>query len=254
MTDESITVLPSNADQARNEAAACALLAEFFLHNPDQAFVEALEGLVPEGFTDEARLQATAGVIRSEAAAARIDDLALLNLKRDWTRLFRGISPTYGPTAPYAFLFLKGSAVEMMGDLAALYIDGGYDGYQQIHDRIDYIGTCLQFLSTLDLQIVHAVDTKDAVELKRLGLCRKVFLEQYLMPWVFEFTRRARAQAQTKFYAAVLDLTDQVLEYFASDHKTTAPIMSEEESREIAAREENEIRKMVANMEQGKAA
>ena len=53
------------------------------------------------------------------------------------------------------------------------------------------------------------------------------------------------------FYGAVLDLTMHCLDHFAGDHKTFVEIMSEEESREIATREDNEIRKMVAAMERG---
>lgn len=41
------------------------------------------------------------------------------------------------------------------------------------------------------------------------------------------------------------------LDHFAGDHKKFVEIMSEEESREIATREDNEIRKMVAAMERG---
>ncbi len=251
MTDSSITVLPSNGEVFSNEAAACGLLAEFYLHNPDVDFAKALGELIPEGFTDDSRIQTAVGILCTEAEKVRSNEEALLNLKRDWTKLFRGISPSYGPTAPYAFLFLKGKTVEMMGDLAALYIDGGYDGYMQIHDRIDYIGTCLRFLMTVDLQIVHAIETKAAVEYSRLSLCRKVFLETYLMPWVFEFTARAREHAQTHFYRSVLDLTDLVLNYFAGAHKKSVTLMSAEESKKMATAEEKEIQKMVANMERG---
>ncbi len=227
------------------------LIAEFFLHNPDKTFVDALTRLVPEGFTDNASIQQAVRNIASCAADAAHDDEALLNLKRNWTKLFRGISPDYGPTAPYAFLFLKGNSVEMMSDLAALYIDGGYDGYQKIRDRIDYIGICFQFLAVVDLQIANSINVRDALEYKRLKLCRKVFLEEYLTAWVFEFILRARKFVQTPFYGAVLDLTMHCLELFAGEHKTFPVLMSEEESRELATREDNEMRRMLAAMERG---
>ncbi len=202
MTSETIpasavVMLPASSETIENEAAAMNLIAEFFLHNPDKPFVEALTHLVPEGFTESVSIREAVQSIASAAADAARDDEALLNLKRDWTKLFRGISPDYGPTAPYAFLFLKGNSVEMMSDLAALYIDGGYDGYQKVHDRIDYIGICFQYLATVDLQIANSINEKDALEYKRLMLCRTVFLEQYLTPWVFEFILRARKFVQT---------------------------------------------------------
>lgn len=249
MTDSTITVLPSSAADVRNEAAVSSLLAEFYLRNPDARFAEALGQLIPQGFTDNQQIQQAVASIRTEAERARTDEQALLDLKRDWTKLFRGISPDYGPTAPYAFLFLKGKTMEMMGDLAALYIDGGYDGYQQIHDRIDYIGTCFRYLATVDLQIVHSIEHKEAVEYSRLCLCRKVFLENYLMPWIFEFIARASAYVQTKFYESVLDMTVLALDYFAGEHKKEVVLMSAQESREMATKEEKEIQKMVADLE-----
>lgn len=249
MTDTTITVLPTDAQPTANEAAVSSLLAEFYLHNPDKDFAAALQNLIADGFTDDALIQSCVENIRIGASAAQKDDEALLNLKRDWTKLFRGISPDYGPTAPYAFLFLKGKTVEMMGDLAALYIDGGFDGYQKIHDRIDYIGTCLRYLATVDLQLVHAIETKAAVEYNRLMLCRKVFLEEYFLPWVFEFLERAKAYVQTDFYENVLELTRLSLEHFAGEHKKIVPLMSAAESKEMAMKEEKEIQKMVSGLE-----
>lgn len=256
-----VTVLPTSSVAVQNEAALASLLAQFFLHNPDKAFAKALTNLAPEGFSFAPAIEKAMATI--QAGAQKVDQAeeqnttgteteALLDLKRDWTKLFRGISPDYGPTAPYAFLFLKGTTVEMMKDLAALYIDGGYDGYQMVKDRIDYIGTCFQYLATVDLQIVHAIDEKLATEYGRLRLCRKVFLEEYLTPWVEEFAVRARKFVQTDFYGAVLDLTVEVINHFAAEHKTARPIMSAEESREIALKEDKEITKMVNDMEKGR--
>lgn len=138
-----------------------------------------------------------------------------------------------------------------MSDLAALYIDGGYDGYQQITDRIDYIGTCFQYLAAVDLQRAHAVETQDGAEYARLSLCRKVFLEEYLTPWAGEFAERARAFVQTNFFAAVLDLVGLMIERFATTHKTERPIMSAAESSEIALKEDREIPRMVNDLERG---
>ena len=256
-----VTALPTSSAAAQNEAALASLLAQFFLHNPDKTFAKALTHLAPEGFDFAPGIEKAMRTIRE--SAEKIDAAeekhqteseteALLDLKRDWTKLFRGISPDYGPTAPYAFLFLKGTTVEMMKDLAALYIDGGYDGYQIVKDRIDYIGTCFQYLATVDLQIVTAIDEKLATEYTRLRLCRKVFLEEYLTPWVETFAERARKFVQTDFYGAVLDLTVEVIDHFAAEHKTARPIMSAEESREIALKEDKEITKMVSDMEKGR--
>lgn len=253
MSESTITVLPTQTTEVSNEAAFAALLSQLYLRNPDLELLRALEALDPQALDDDSALAAPCKRLLAAACAAQHDEQGVLNLKRDWTKLFRGISPEYGPTAPYAFLFLKGKTLEMMGDLAALYLDGGYDGYQDIGDRIDYIGTCLRYWSVLDLQIEHSIETKDSTEYARLRLCRQVFLQQYLNSWLGVFTQRARAFVQTDFYAALLDLTDAVLEVFAHDCPSTQEVMSEQESRDLAHKEDRALAQKVAEYERSHA-
>ena len=74
MTDSSITVLPSKGEAFSNEAAACGLLAEFYLHNPDVDFAKALGELIPEGFTDDSRIQTAVGILCTEAEKVRSNE------------------------------------------------------------------------------------------------------------------------------------------------------------------------------------
>ena len=240
MTQQPMTLLPAASDRLMEEAGVYSLLAEFFLHNPDKALTDALKALDPAGFSEVSDL---AGTVERLLAYLRLSDAdadgQLLDLKRDWTKLFRGVSPSYGPTAPYGLLFLKGNVTEMMADLAALYLDGGYDGYQQLHDRLDYIGVGFKYLHCVCLQMAHAVETRDAAEFGRLQLCRRFFLEHYFLPWVPEFCERARHYVKTPFYEAVLDMAVASLDAYAEkDLKREAELLSAEESRRRAEAEE----------------
>ena len=112
-------VLPSSTFSLERKAALCALVGEFFLRNPDTILVRAMKNLditlFDERFTKEFR------PIKEYAASCgeTEKDEKFLNLKRDWTKLFRGVSPVYGPTAPYACLFLEGNSTQLMEDMAA---------------------------------------------------------------------------------------------------------------------------------------
>ncbi|MCD8340414.1 MAG: molecular chaperone TorD family protein, partial [Burkholderiales bacterium] len=123
--------------------------------------------------------------------ASDSEESKVLNLKRDWTKLFRGISPDYGPTPPYAALFLKEDPKKVMTGMVELYMDGGYDGFQKIHDRVDYIGTAFQYLSFINLLRINAARNKNALEYSRLSLCFDEFFNHYVKPWVNTFCDRA---------------------------------------------------------------
>lgn len=190
------------------EAALCSLLSELFLRNPDAALVKTFREIdpaslaLPEGAAEAISRMKT----YAEAAGETEDDLGFLNLKRDWTKLFRAVSPGYGPTAPYGILFLKGVTQETMAELAALYLDGGYDGFQKLQNRIDYIGTEFQYVATVDLQLLDALSHGAKEEAGRLELCRARFLAEFFSPWVKRYAQEAARFAQTDFYAGALEL------------------------------------------------
>jgi TorA maturation chaperone TorD len=215
--------LPKDTNALYAEASVFALLGELFNRNPDAQLIESVRALENDALGGSTELAALFGRLRSYAALSGLteDDEAFLNLKRDWTKLFRGISPTYGPKAPYGLLYDKCQTPALMADLAALYLDGGFDGFQDVHDRIDYIGTGFKYLAAVALQQIYAVQQKNYTDFARLALCRVRFARDFFS-WVPEFTEGARAYAQTDFYKAVLDLADFAVNEYLSREEPTA--------------------------------
>ncbi len=238
MSQTDIQLLASHVLQHENEAALYALLAVCFSSNPDAKLMRAVAHADLSGFDGLAQIEDAMRRMQAHARALpeelKAQEAFVLDLKRDWTKLFRGVSPDYGPTAPYALLFLRSAGPEALSDIAALFIDGGYDGYQQIHDRVDGIGVGFDYLKTVSLQLAAACTRSDAVEYKRLKLCRDEFLSQYFAPWVPEFVRRAEKFVQTEFYAGVLELAASVIAAFAPQGTALRSLLSEEESRRRA--------------------
>lgn len=140
------------------------------------------------------------------------EESKILDLKRDWTKLFRGISPIYGPTAPYGLLYFKGNSNEAMSDIAALYIDGGYDHFLEVQDLVDYIGIGFHYLSFVLLQMVQMQKENQKVEFDRLGLCADRYFDCYFSDWIPKFCEEALKFAKTDFYKNVLDLAEEVIE------------------------------------------
>lgn len=192
-----------------------ALLKEIYLRNPDKTLIESIRTIDPEEI-ENSSMKAALEQMKAYALASGTEekDEKFLNLKRDWTKLFRGVSPVYGPKAPYGILHMDGAGERRMADLAALYIDGGYSEFQEKSERIDYIGFGFGYLSRLYLQIINAFETEDSVELKRLKLCERVFVSEYFLPWVGKFCEEAAKFAVTDFYKGVLELTKASMDSF----------------------------------------
>ena len=224
MSQTDIQLLASHVLQHENEAALYALLAVCFSSNPDAKLMRAVAHADLSGFDGLAQIEDAMRRMQAHARALpeelKAQEAFVLDLKRDWTKLFRGVSPDYGPTAPYALLFLRSAGPEALSDIAALFIDGGYVGFD--------------YLKTVSLQLAAACTRSDAVEYKRLKLCRDEFLSQYFAPWVPEFVRRAEKFVQTEFYAGVLELAASVIAAFAPQGTALRSLLSEEESRRRA--------------------
>lgn len=194
------------------DALLTALLAELFFHNPDEKLINSIRLIEADDF-EQGSIRKTLERLRDAAQCEKSqEESQILDLKRDWTKLFRGISPVYGPSAPYALLYFKGNTNEAMSDMSALYIDGGYDHFQEVQDRVDYIGTGFHYLSFVLLQMVQMKKEGQKVEFDRLGLCADRYFDCYFSGWIPKFCEEARKFAKTDFYKSVLDLTEEVIE------------------------------------------
>ncbi len=199
---------PRDFERLVEEAGVFSMLSEYYFHNPDENLVLSSRKLDPEAAGDEEMREAFAKIRNyAERCGLGEDHEEFLDLKRDWTKLFRAVSPDYGPRAPYGLLWIEGDIGRLMATLAGIYLEGGYDGFRASADRIDYIGTGFQFLSSLALQMAQAVKTGDDAELERLARCRSKFLHGFFRPWVTKYCEATKNSAATAFYAGVIELT-----------------------------------------------
>lgn len=141
-----------------------------------------------------------------------MDDL-LQELSVDWTRIFRGISPGYGPPPPYEGVYRNNGGVgaELIQKINKEYMNQGLVISGNRRDRPDYLGYELDFLQFLCEQLAKAAENNQKKEEDNY---RKVFINfvsEHLSTWVGNFCAKAEKHVQTSFYSAVLMLLNDTI-------------------------------------------
>lgn len=194
----------NDAGEFESEQALFSLLAAFYNVNPDSELLEAVSELEDDGW-DEPKLQNAVELMKSQT-----DEESILDLKRDWTKLFRGVSPDYGPKPPYEQLFSGGDIVEVAGALAKEYADYGFEVEGERHD---YIGVELGFLVHLASLADAAYKKGDTEAFDTFAEEFDNFLEDHPKRWFSKFKDTALPHVSTDFYRGVLEFT----EFFLAD-------------------------------------
>lgn len=132
----------------------------------------------------------------------------LTDLKVDWTKLFRGVSPDYGPKPPYEELYHGGP--DTIYSLAAFYTANGYHSYTEIDNCTDYIGTQLDFLKELALRKAQAADGDDLNEYEKLDAIPVKFAER-VKTWFAKFATQAEKYSETGLYTSVMKLSGMLI-------------------------------------------
>ena len=115
-------------------------------------FIQALENVEPEENLPS-DLIAGAGLMKnyllehSELPGKEMSE----RLGIDRTRLYRGVSPTYGPPPPFEAVWRPDQAntTALLQQIAELYHRSGLAQSPEAHERLDYIGIELAFIEYL---------------------------------------------------------------------------------------------------------
>jgi TorA maturation chaperone TorD len=206
------------AEAARARASFTAFLNMHFNRLPDTAFVEQVRGVEFTGALDS--LAASSDVEPEVAAGAKLmldhiranaavelgkasDDLGV-----DRTRLYRGVSPSYGPPPPYEAVWRKDmrSVPEFLQDLARTYREAGVSLASDAGERLDYIGVQLDFVRLLAEREAAAWEGSDEAEAARTLQGEVAFFRSHLANWASYFIDTALKRADTDFYRGHLQM------------------------------------------------
>ena len=209
------------ADEARLRAEMYRFLTQMFNQRPDSEFVRRLRVLGVNSFSlsteDELNPEVSRGLQEMgsfiEATSAAPEEQVKEELAVDWTRLFRGVSPSYGPPPPYEGVYIEGadSPSEILQTVVQTYHEYSVDVNKEAANRPDYIGIELDFLRHLNACESKAWEKgqdKTALGYQEAG---RNFLLNHLGRWACKFCDLAIEDAKTDFYRGFLRLTKGVL-------------------------------------------
>jgi TorA maturation chaperone TorD len=209
------------ADEARLRAEMYRFLAHMFNQSPDSEFVRRLRVLgvssfsllTEDGLSPEVSrgLQEMGSFI--EATSGAPEEQVKEELAVDWTRLFRGVSPTYGPPPPYEGVYEEGDQhqTEILQSVTESYLEHSVKVNENAANRPDYIGVELDFLrhlSECEAEVWEQKENQTALNYQEAG---RRFLINHLGRWACKFCDLAIEEAKTDFYRGFLRLTKGVL-------------------------------------------
>jgi putative dimethyl sulfoxide reductase chaperone len=212
VSDQSVNDL---AGIARARAAFSSFLNIHFNVLPDEKFVRQMrkkditsmlqllekDATVHEDITSGAALM---GKFLMETHADKSSEVSE-KLGVDRTRLYRGVSPTYGPPPPYEMVWSKSWIdVGLLQVLAAIYRENRLAPSTKIVDRLDYIGLELEFMHTMAMRETEARESAKQEKANALLLVQKQFFFEHLEPWIPSFVKKALEDARTDFYSGHL--------------------------------------------------
>jgi TorA maturation chaperone TorD len=141
----------------------------------------------------------------------RLDDLDVLSL--DFSRLFLGPYKTHAP--PYGSVYLDGER-QIMGkstlDVRNKYREAGLDISTDFRDPPDHIAAELEFMYFLIFKEIQALENFDVDTTTAYLEKQRVFLDEHLGAWVFDFAESIEDQAETDFYKNLARATRTFIE------------------------------------------
>lgn len=128
----------------------------------------------------------------------------LVSMQQEYARLFAHLGsaqcPPYETEFGYDNVFQK---AEGLADIAGFYIAYGLDISSHQPDRVDFLGTELEFMAYLQLHEAYAREGEDPEHLDVCLSTQRKFLCDHLGRWVPTFAEILAANSVHRFYASM---------------------------------------------------
>ena len=209
------------ANVARLRAEMFAFLAHMFNQRPDMEFVRRLRVLGVNAFTFSPEEEITQEVSQGlqemgsylEVTSEQPEEYVEQDLGVDWTRLFRGIRPGYGPPPPYEGIYRDKEAnpTDVLQSVMRVYHEHSVDVDEKAANRPDYIGIELDFMRHLNECEAEAWEGGEDRTAHKVHEAGKLFMINHLGRWAWKFCDLAIEEARTDFYRGFIRITKGVL-------------------------------------------
>jgi TorA maturation chaperone TorD len=132
----------------------------------------------------------------------------------DWTRLFLGVGPYFGPQPPYESLYLgiTNGQPNVLAELNGIYKEAGLAISPLYSNRYDFLGFELDFVRYLAEKETQAIEKDLEETARRFRDLSHSFVENHLSIWVGAYCEIAIKKARTGFYRGFLTLLDPVIQ------------------------------------------
>ena len=142
-----------------------------------------------------------------------LEEGTLINLSRDWTRLFRGVEKK-GILPPYESLYRTGKLQEKPSrEIHRLFSQTGIRVPDEWHQPPDYIGVELDFMRLLCSRELEAYEKQEANILSETLHVERSFVENHLGIWVPQFCKKMLSEAEEDYFRGVAHLTVGLIGY-----------------------------------------
>ena len=209
---------------AKARASFYAFLNIYFTVLPDEQFVQSvrkdefcgvLDNLKRDG---EVHPEIAEGARLMRAYVSATKDLEPKRLAErlgvDRTRLYRGITPNFGPPPPYEALWIGNAndVTEVLQEISQIYGKSEFTVADDTHERLDYIGIELDYLEQLVQKEISAREMQDFDRVRSAVECQYTFCGHHLGEWAPNYITTALEYADTDFYEGHLRMLDGFIE------------------------------------------
>jgi TorA maturation chaperone TorD len=138
----------------------------------------------------------------------------LVNLSKEWTRLFRGVDIKKGPLPPYESLYRTGRLQEKPAqEINRLFSRMGIRVPEEWHQPPDYVGVELDFMHLLCEKEQRAREKMEMDALREVMEVERSFIEDHLWQWVPLFCEKMLEHAHEDYYRGIARLTIGLVAY-----------------------------------------
>jgi TorA maturation chaperone TorD len=209
---------------AKARASFYAFLNIYFTVLPDEQFVQSVRKDEFRGVLDNLKRDQEVHPEIAEGARLMRDYLSATKdlepqklaerLGIDRTRLYRGITPDFGPPPPYEALWVGNAndGTEVLQEISHTYSESEFTLADDTHERLDYMGIELDYLEQLVQKEISARETQDVDRVRSAVECQYTFWKQHLGKWAPNYITTALEYADTDFYQGHLRMLNGFIE------------------------------------------
>ena len=196
------------AELAQRRGSTYWLLSRLVLEAPSSEWLAELDRMLQAATPDpEAPLGAETAGLRDAVHEARADAGVSPKLAVEHTRLFGGLSQSYGPPPPYESVALEGKLPgEATIAVAAAYAGAGFDPPVPQAGPPDHAGAELRFLALLCHRESEAWRSNDRNTALDVVERERAFLDDHVLRWLPDHCEKLVAAANGPYHRAVLTL------------------------------------------------